>query len=542
MVNLGELERAVGLSIGYTLYSVPLRSASPSEVEADKRGTVDNDGAQEAARGRAGADRNKKDAGDEILERARCKHVDEGFGRLDALNRIGNQVFFANLCRQGHQEGASKDLQKVDAGSSPGRNFARHDAPVSFPPIWSTPWFSWAQYDASVHNELVRNAGEALGVNAKVNLREYGNSATAAVPLIGGDAEHLLVRAIARGRRIRLTARRGSKACVAPKWADAAGCSRRPGLEARRDLVDRGPRALPQALRRMSSSARSATRTTSRPSGTTTDWVNMGGQRVFQRRAHAGRCHWHRSPTGPRADRAAGQSAGSARPASDRASQCARLVRACPVRSRRRPGTRLECAVRAGADGGGRPHHRAVVRGPSGAPPPSRKSMRGPRPNCQNRRVFRTVAGIPKRRGPSFSRFRTTARARSMASGRRRPICTTARCRPCRTCCTPQHKRPKIFCVGSRQFDPVKVGLAQPEGGACGAYTRFDTDASRQQQPRPFVRRHRSRPEEAAERCHRPGTDGTRTQRAGRIPQDALRAQSSNAGAPGPGGTPAAAN
>ena len=32
------------------------------------------------------------------------------------------------------------------------------------------PWFWWAQYDASIEQPLIRNAGEALGVAALVNL------------------------------------------------------------------------------------------------------------------------------------------------------------------------------------------------------------------------------------------------------------------------------------------------------------------------------------------------------------------------------------
>ena len=41
---------------------------------------------------------------------------------------------------------------------------------MSFPPIWSVPWFWWAQYDASIEQPLIRNAGEALGVSALINL------------------------------------------------------------------------------------------------------------------------------------------------------------------------------------------------------------------------------------------------------------------------------------------------------------------------------------------------------------------------------------
>jgi hypothetical protein len=43
-------------------------------------------------------------------------------------------------------------------------------APVSFPHIWNTSWFTWVQYDASIEQPMVRNAGEAMGVAAQINL------------------------------------------------------------------------------------------------------------------------------------------------------------------------------------------------------------------------------------------------------------------------------------------------------------------------------------------------------------------------------------
>ena len=42
-------------------------------------------------------------------------------------------------------------------------NYASHSAPVHFPRIWNAPWFSWVQYDGSIMQPMVRNAGEALG-------------------------------------------------------------------------------------------------------------------------------------------------------------------------------------------------------------------------------------------------------------------------------------------------------------------------------------------------------------------------------------------
>ena len=74
-----------------------------------------------------------------------------GFGRTDALGRIGNYVFGTEL--------------------SP-KNLVVANAPVKFPPLWDTSWFSWVQYDYSIQQPMVRNIGEALGVRARVNLTD----------------------------------------------------------------------------------------------------------------------------------------------------------------------------------------------------------------------------------------------------------------------------------------------------------------------------------------------------------------------------------
>jgi hypothetical protein len=75
--------------------------------------------------------------------------VVEGFTRLDALNRIGNAVFADNVNRP--------------------QNKAAIDAPVNYPHIWTTSWFDWVQYDASVMGPLIRNVGEAMGVKAFID-------------------------------------------------------------------------------------------------------------------------------------------------------------------------------------------------------------------------------------------------------------------------------------------------------------------------------------------------------------------------------------
>ncbi len=97
---------------------------------------------------------------DAVVERVRTLHgldkktlsqgVEEGFGRLDALNRIGNQVF-------------AIDLDRFE-------NYVGSSAPVHYPRIWDTPWFDWAQYNGSIEQPMVRNAGESLGTGAPIAL------------------------------------------------------------------------------------------------------------------------------------------------------------------------------------------------------------------------------------------------------------------------------------------------------------------------------------------------------------------------------------
>ena len=71
--------------------------------------------------------------------------VHEGFGRTDALGRIGNTAFGDHLSKSNYQVG---------------------DAPVSYPYVWNIWKFDWVQYNGSVAQPLARNVGEALGVGA----------------------------------------------------------------------------------------------------------------------------------------------------------------------------------------------------------------------------------------------------------------------------------------------------------------------------------------------------------------------------------------
>ncbi|WNJ88851.1 di-heme-cytochrome C peroxidase [Bosea sp. 685] len=177
MIDLGKLEQAIGLSIYYAWW-VPFRFqrfatrllGQDPAPEALAKLKTDMTEVMEGLNLRLG---NR-----EIIKARKDKNGDperdtiEGIGRLDALNRIGNQVFFENL-RISDKSSDAHAQSKV-----PDTNLAALHAPVSFPPIWGTPWFSWAQYDASILQPLVRNAGEALGVSAKVNMVSATDPAT----------------------------------------------------------------------------------------------------------------------------------------------------------------------------------------------------------------------------------------------------------------------------------------------------------------------------------------------------------------------------
>jgi hypothetical protein len=157
MVELRNLEKVTGLSMAYTML-VPgrfLRFADrvlgPGAGQAERKKL--EKGLQ------AALDFAVKTQAESYERTIRSKghkeETAEGFGRLDALNRIGNQVFYLDMAASG-LSGYELNQEVIDA-------------PVSFPPIWTVPWFSWAQYDASISQPLIRNAGEALGVFAPIN-------------------------------------------------------------------------------------------------------------------------------------------------------------------------------------------------------------------------------------------------------------------------------------------------------------------------------------------------------------------------------------
>jgi hypothetical protein len=156
MVELRKLESATGLSILYTL-KVPGRFGRfAARVLGPDAGQSERNKLETALAAVGDYLLNQKQIYDKTIKSKGQKDTDEGYGRLDALNRIGNQVFYTDLALGG--------LSGLE------NNLHANDAPVSFPPIWTVPWFWWAQYDASIEQPLIRNAGEALGVSALINL------------------------------------------------------------------------------------------------------------------------------------------------------------------------------------------------------------------------------------------------------------------------------------------------------------------------------------------------------------------------------------
>jgi hypothetical protein len=164
MTDLKKLESVTGLAIAYTVYLPPRFKRFADRVLGPDASDADRDTLKQSLKAtldfllnwQKGYD--KTIAGKKTWDGKPQKDTEEGFGRLDALNRIGNQVFAQDFALSG-----VKGFE---------RNLHAQGAPVSFPPIWTVPWLKYAQYDASIEQPLIRNAGEALGVTALLNLSD----------------------------------------------------------------------------------------------------------------------------------------------------------------------------------------------------------------------------------------------------------------------------------------------------------------------------------------------------------------------------------
>jgi hypothetical protein len=145
LTDLGKLRQGLGISVLFTRL-LPFRferfadrvlgPGASSEAKAELRRDLDQTWA-------------KFNVVRKLDQKVAQRSIEEGYARLDALNRIGNTVF-------------ALDLKQFD-------NYVGTSAPVHFPRIWNAPWFDWVQYNGSIQQPMVRNAGEALGVGATVD-------------------------------------------------------------------------------------------------------------------------------------------------------------------------------------------------------------------------------------------------------------------------------------------------------------------------------------------------------------------------------------
>jgi hypothetical protein len=91
-----------------------------------------------------------------------------------------------------------------------------------------------------------------------------------------------------------------------------------------------------------------------------------------------------------------------------------------------------------------------------------KRQMWGPRENCHNRNVFRKVQPLdPEKTMPNIAAV-PLYRARPLDGvWATAPYLHNGSVPTLEDMLLPQDKRPKTFCVGSREFDPVHVGLVR---------------------------------------------------------------------------------
>jgi hypothetical protein len=146
LTNLAEFQKGFGLSLFYTR-RVPSRFGRFADRVL---GPGASDEAKSHLRRQLDQVLLQVNAIKKHDEAVKPQSVEEGYARTDALNRIGNIIF-------------GVDLNNYD-------NYVGYSAPVHFPQIWDASWFEWVQYNGSIQQPMMRNAGEALGVGATLNL------------------------------------------------------------------------------------------------------------------------------------------------------------------------------------------------------------------------------------------------------------------------------------------------------------------------------------------------------------------------------------
>jgi hypothetical protein len=213
LTDLGALTQVLGAALGQTLLSSELpflgsRFARFAERVLGNNATTNNAVTRQRLKEQLTATIGLLGKQQDTI------YVTEGFGRLDALNRIGNQVFAQDLRREINRVGI--------------------DAPVNYPHLWTTSWFDWVQYDGSIMQPLARNTGEALGVNAYLNLTAPAANETVRTPQSPPGAPANAARMVeatamvsaasyAAQPRASAATERGGPASVAPPAQPVAG-------------------------------------------------------------------------------------------------------------------------------------------------------------------------------------------------------------------------------------------------------------------------------------------------------------------------------
>lgn len=487
MVNLGDLETAIGLSIFYTVY-VPTRFNRFADRVADraaKAGSPPPDPAafkaklKEELKQTLATIKRERDWGNEILARGKMTDIDEGFGRLDALNRIGNQVFFSDLLPP-----ATKTTQALPEELA--KNFARPDAPVSFPPIWDAPWFLWAQYDASILNELVRNAGESLGVKTKLNLTMHSDPNR---PLFRSSMKMqniVWIEEMLRGSDPFADNPPGQgpkfKGLAAPQWdevakifADDPAWQLDPakvgnGRQLYAELCvecHRGPVRDAQFDKQWPDLSFWRAEN---PDRADKNWVTIGDRSFF---------NVVQKPVA-----AMGTDRQQSRVLTERQVYLPPELGISPIDQLNAQwpcdlppkdealNASFVLALMAVVD-------KSIDQWFKDNPTPAdlEKRMRGPRPDCQNKKVFEPIAAVDNKPVTPPIVVVPHYRARPLDGvWATAPYLHNGSVPTLHDMLTPQHQRPQTFCVGSREFDPVKVGLPvqSPDQACATGLTRFD--------------------------------------------------------------------
>ena len=210
MTDVGKFRESLGYALGLT--AAPLRFKRFADRVLGRNHSL---GARLRLKGellaliKEGIDQQKEN-------RANATSLVEGVGRVDALARIGNEVF------------ASQMRQPA--------NYAPLSAPVNYPHLWDTSWYDWVQYNGSIEQPMVRNAGEAMGVRALVNFLGTATPRfTSTVPI---DKIHLIEEALAGKEQP--TKERKFTGLRSPRWpAEIFGAADRKLADEGEALYDR---------------------------------------------------------------------------------------------------------------------------------------------------------------------------------------------------------------------------------------------------------------------------------------------------------------